>query len=150
MNEAGFAVGHADEDHAMMQKSGVEARNRGFLATVLRTGRSKNAPDFANEGTAEPKSAGLIEKMAHLGAYVSEANWRTENDRVGLGKLIDRGHRHLGKSGPGGLGTVFFEHIVRSELGAPDRGRLLRRGLVSRPRPLLRPCGKHARTCYKK
>jgi len=62
VNEAGFAVGHADEDHAMMQKSGVEARNRGFLATVLRTGRSKNAPDLANEGTAEPKSAGLIEK----------------------------------------------------------------------------------------
>jgi len=88
-----------------------------FLATVLRTGRSKNAPDFANEGTAEPKSAGLIEKMAHLGAYVSEANWRTENDRVGLGKLIDRGHWHLGKTGPSGLGTVFFEHIVRSELG---------------------------------
>jgi len=110
-----------------------------FLATVLRTGRSKNAPDFANEGTAEPKSAGLIEKMAHLGAYVSEANWRTENDRVGLGKLIDRGHWHLGKTGPSGLGTVFFEHIVRSELGAPDRGRLLRRGLVWRPRPLLRP-----------
>jgi hypothetical protein len=33
----------------------------------------------------------LIEKMAHLGAHVSEASWRTENDRVGLGKLIDRG-----------------------------------------------------------
>src|SRR5215469_7357177 len=27
----------------------------------------------------------------------------TENDRVGLGKLIDRGHWHLGKSGPRGL-----------------------------------------------
>ena len=121
-----------------------------FLATVLRTGRSKNAPDFANEGTAEPKSAGLIEKMAHLGAYVSEANWRTENDRVGLGKLIDRGHWHLGKTGPSGLGTVFFEHIVRSEFGHLIKGRLLRRGLVWRPRPLLRPCGKHAQPCYKK
>ena len=62
VNQAGFAVGHAYDDHAMMQKSGVEARNRGFLATVLRTGRSKNALDLANEGTAEPKSAGLIEK----------------------------------------------------------------------------------------
>jgi hypothetical protein len=59
----------------------------------------------------------LIEKMAHLGAHVSEASWRTENDSVGLGKLIDRGHWHLGKSALGGLGAVFFEHIVRSELG---------------------------------
>ena len=35
---------------------------------------------------------------------------------MGLGKLIARGHWHLGKTGPSGLGTVFFEHIVRSEL----------------------------------
>ena len=116
VNEAGFAVGHPDDDHAMMQKSGVEARNRGLLATVLRAGTSKNAPNLANEGTVEPKSAGLIEKIAHLAAHVSEASWRTENDSVGLRKLIDRGHWHLGQSGLGGLGTVFFEHIVRSEL----------------------------------
>jgi hypothetical protein len=78
VNEAGFAVGHADDDHAMMQKSGVKARNRGFLATVLRTGRSKNAPDLANEGTAEPKSAGLIEKLASSGrsCFRSELAYR--------------------------------------------------------------------------
>jgi hypothetical protein len=54
----------------------------------------------------------LIEKIAHLGAHVSEASWRTENDSVALSKLIDRGNWHLGKSGLGGLGTLLFERLV--------------------------------------
>src|SRR5215831_17227347 len=83
--------------------------------------------------------------MAHLGAHVSEASWRTENDRVDLGKLIDRGPGTLAKLALAALAPCFS-----SKLGHLSRGRLLCRGLVWRPRPLLRPCGKHAHTCYKK
>ena len=44
VNEAGFAVGHPDDDHAMMQKSGVEARNRGFLAPCCVPVEAKTLP----------------------------------------------------------------------------------------------------------
>src|SRR3974390_844329 len=115
MNEAGFAIGHTDDDHALMKKRGVEAGNRGFLAAVLRAGGSKHASDLANKRTLQRESAGLVKEVAHLGGHVSETSGGTENEGVRVGKLIDRGDRHFRKSGLGCPRAVFLKYIVRNE-----------------------------------
>ena len=51
-------IGNANDDHPMMQQRRVERSDRGLLAAMLRSRRDENAPDFADQASANPQSAG--------------------------------------------------------------------------------------------
>src|ERR1017187_9161947 len=79
VGQPGFGIGHTDDNHAVVQQRGMKTRNGGFLAAVLRAGRSKHATNFSDQRTLAPQSAGLVEEIAHLGSHVSKTRWSAEN-----------------------------------------------------------------------
>src|SRR3546814_20341683 len=78
--EIRIAVGQPDDDHPMMEKGRDARQDRGLLSAMLRRGRGEHRRDFADERAAVPKTAGLIEEVAHLRSHSAKPG-RDAEDR---------------------------------------------------------------------
>src|SRR5215469_13279024 len=84
-----------------MQKRPMDADNRGLLSAVLSSSAGENTADFAGQCTLDPQTTGLIEKVAHLRAHVSETGRRSDDDCIRTRQAVDAGDRYMRERRPG-------------------------------------------------
>ncbi|MBP1667214.1 MAG: hypothetical protein H6Q23_2074 [Bacteroidetes bacterium] len=76
----------------------METKDCRFLSSVLSARTRKYTPHFANKSSLCPEPPCRIEKLAHLSAHISKACRRSEDNRIGRGKLIEGTYRYGGKA----------------------------------------------------
>src|SRR5215472_4178388 len=101
IRELRLGVWHTYNDHTVMQERPVDADNRGLLSAMLGPGAGENTADFAGQCTLDPQTAGLIEKVAHLRAHVSETGRRSDDDCIRTRQAVDAGDRYMRERRPG-------------------------------------------------
>ena len=79
----------------------MDADNRGLLSAMLGPGAGENTADFAGQCTLDPQTAGLIEKVAHLRAHVSEAGRGSDDNCICTRQMIDARDRYVRERRPG-------------------------------------------------
>jgi hypothetical protein len=79
----------------------MNADNRGFLPAVLTPRTGENTAHLAGQRALDPQSAGLIEKVAHLCAHVSEPGRSSDRGCIRTRQVIDAGDRYVRKRRPG-------------------------------------------------
>src|SRR6266478_912336 len=99
-----------------MKQRQVEARDRGFVASMLGADAGEHTADLVDQSAAHPMPTALIEKIAHLGAHVAEARGRAEDDRVCLGKLLHPRHRNVRECRARFLCATLLEDVVGNKL----------------------------------
>src|SRR6516162_8560998 len=73
-----------------MEQRRVKRGDRRLLPAMLARRRREHAADLADQAALYPKTARLVEKVAHLGGHVAEPGRRAENDRLLARLLVGR------------------------------------------------------------
>ena len=55
---------------------------------MLRRAGCEDGADLADQGSAHPEAAGLVEEVLHLRRHIAETGRRSENDGVVIGELL--------------------------------------------------------------
>src|SRR5262245_40829263 len=121
-HEPFFREGHPHDDHAKVKESGVEARDRRLLPTMLTCSGHKDACHLPDQSTAEPEARRRVDKTAHRSAHVSVAGWCSEEDRIGLHQPLGLRNGHVLKPRLGRPAIVWTElgHSVQTDLCTLD------------------------------
>jgi len=75
VQQARFAVGHAHDDHAVVQQRGVELVMVVSCPPCCVAVEVKTLPILSISAPAAPQPSGLVEEVAHLRAHVPKNAW---------------------------------------------------------------------------
>src|SRR5690606_5936515 len=70
---------------------------------------------FANQGAFDPKAAGLVKEVSHLGGHVPETSRRAEDEGIVIRKFFRRSNWRLLID----FTAMFLELFLRDQFGHP-------------------------------
>ena len=134
-NQRFFRIRNTHHDHALVNQRQHHRQQRRFLATMLAAGAGEHAGGFSDEGSGEPLTKRLIDKVFHGCSHIAEAGGRAQHQAITfiqilglrvrrpiawdgrLGRLADRRYwRHRAKTG---ITAGDAEYTIADRIGKP-------------------------------